>query len=148
MRLTPFSRAISAAADALLARDVGGGHLVGGGRPAGADDEAGALVADLRLAQAGIGDRLLRGDEVVGRAVAHEAPQLAVHRGIEVQRDGAVHVAAEAALLVFLDELDAAVARAQRADDLVLVVADAGDDPQPCDDDASHDDLVRGLLER
>src|SRR3546814_4173927 len=66
-----------------FAREIGRFHLVGGRGSAGAHDDAGTLVRDLCVGEAGIGDRFAHGDVVIGGAVAHEAPDLAVDRSEE-----------------------------------------------------------------
>src|SRR3546814_384325 len=139
----------------LLARGVEGGHHVRSGRASGAHDQPGAGGRDLRRLQPGIGDRLLHGQVVVGRTVAHEAQQLAVDTLGEIELHGAVDVAAEAKLLVLLGEHDARPARLEGGGDLLLVVADAGDDTDPGDHHAPQCDLrhavapaVAGLANR
>ena len=124
---------------ALLLGDDGRLHDGAGGRPAGAGDQAGALVGDLGLAEARVGDRLLHGEIGVGRAVAHEAAQAAVDQLVDVDLQRAGDLAAEAELRVLRHELDAGLAVLQRLRDLGGVVADRGDDAQAGDDDTLHD---------
>ena len=65
---------------ALGAGDVGGLDDGAGRRAARAHDDAGALVRDLVVLEAGVADRLLHGDVVPGGAAAVEAHGAAVDR--------------------------------------------------------------------
>jgi len=73
----------------------------------------------------------------VGRAVPHEAAQLAVDRRVEVDVRAPSHLAAKAQLGVLGHRHDARAALAQRGQDFVLVQADAGNDADAGDDHAA-----------
>jgi len=126
----------------LLAHHVGGLHLVGARGATGAGDEAGTLAGDLLRGKAGILDGLRHGDIGVGRGIAHEATQLAVDQGVEVDIDDAGDLAAEAALGVLLLEANAGAPVPERLDDGFPVVAQAGYDAQASDYHSSHGSLL------
>ena len=110
------------------AQDVGGLHLPFAGAAAGAGDQAGARIADLFLGQARVGDGVAHRDVAVGRGIAHEALELAVDGGLEVEFDRAADLAAQAAFGVVGQEADARAPGAQRGGHAVEVVAEAGRD--------------------
>ena len=127
------------AGDALLAQDVHGLHLVERRGAAGAGDQAGARVGNLRVVQPGILDRLLQGQVGIGRGVAHEALDLAVDvQRIHVQRHRAAHLAAHADFGVGRVEADARTTLAQMAGHAFQVIAEAGNQPHSGDHDAAH----------
>jgi hypothetical protein len=139
-------------ADTVLARhlertDALGPLFLGGDRglhdgagrgPARARDEAGALIGDLAVGQAGVGDRLLHGEVGVGGTIAHEAHETAVDQLLDVHLERAGDLAAEAEVAILGHELDAGCAVLQRFRDLGGIVADRGDDTEAGDDDALH----------
>src|SRR3546814_1688707 len=86
-------------------------------------------MRNLHLGKAGVGDGFAHGDVVVGGAVAHEPPDLAVDMRVEIDLQRAVHVAAEANPGIGLAKLDPRTAGIERIDQLGPVAADAGDDP-------------------
>ena len=97
-----------------LGDGIGEAHVLGRGA-ARTHDQPGTLVGDLAVFQAGVSDRLLHGDIVERRAVAHEPAQLAIQCRIDVELDRAMHVAAEPEFGVFLRALDSASAGLERA---------------------------------
>ena len=105
---------------------------------AGTGDQTGALVADVGLVQAGVGDRLLHGHVGVGRRVAHEAPGLAVDMLFQVDIRRPCDLAAHAHFLIGFLEADAREAVPQRLGNLVRLVAEAGHDSQAGNHDATH----------
>ena len=92
--------------------------------PARAHDDAGALVGNVFVLDAGIADRLLHGDVVPGRAAAEEAHGAAVDRVRPDRASAALHLAAEAELGEFLGAADAGFGLAQAGEDFLRVVAD------------------------
>ncbi|MCY1518133.1 hypothetical protein D9M68_528410 [compost metagenome] len=131
------------ALDALFAQQVERFHLVQRGGAARAGDEAGARVGHLLLGQAGIGNGVLHGQVGIGRRVADKAVELAVDEVFEGEVDGAGHLAAQAHFGVGRLEPDAGAAGAQVGGDGLLVVAQARNDAQTGDDDASHGKTLR-----
>jgi hypothetical protein len=67
-----------------------------------AHDEAGALVDDVLLLKPGIGNGLLHREEIVSRAVAHEASRTPVDRAFEIDFEASFHLTAEAHALIRL----------------------------------------------
>jgi hypothetical protein len=100
--------------------------------------EAGALVAHLVRRQPGIGDGLLHGDIVVGRAVAHEPALALVDQRVEVDRRRAMNLAAKAVLGIVGREGNARAPLAQRSRNLRRVGSDRRHDADAGDDDAAH----------
>ena len=90
---------------------------------AGSGDQSGARTGDHVVFQSRILDRLLHGDVVVGRTVAHETAQLAVDPLLYVYVDRPGNMAAEAEFLVFGDEFDAGAPFPQGSSGLFLVIA-------------------------
>ena len=86
---------------AFLTQNVDGLHLVQRGGATAAGDQAGARVADLFFGQASVGDRLLHGQVGKGRGIAHEALDLAVDSGVQVDLHAAGDMAAQAHFCVF-----------------------------------------------
>ncbi|MNT82795.1 hypothetical protein D3C72_2225750 [compost metagenome] len=75
--------------------------------------------------------------------MADEAIELAVDEVFEGKVDGAGHLAAQAHFGVGRLEPDAGAAGAQVGGDGLLVVAQARNDAQTGDDDASHGETLR-----
>jgi hypothetical protein len=82
----------------------------------------------------------------VERDFAHEATRLALDRRLPGQVRQPRNAAAQAGVTVLLAEADADAPGAQRGGDRILVVAQAGDDPQPGDGDAPGQSLVISTL--
>jgi hypothetical protein len=101
-------------------------------------DHPGAIVRDLRVAEACVGDRLFHREIGIGCAVAHEATQAAVDQLVDIELERAGDLAPEAEFLVLRHRLDAGLALLQRLRHLGGVVADRGDDSQAGDDDTFH----------
>ena len=55
---------------------------------------------DVLLFQAGVGDRLLHGEKIVRRTVAHEAARTPVDRGFDVDLQAAVNLTAKTHLAI------------------------------------------------
>ena len=123
---------------AFFDHDLVGIEEVRGRRPARAHDQAGARIGDIAFFQPGICDRLLHGDEVIGRTRTHEAQVALVDMVFQHDLGHAVDLAAKAVLGIFRRENDAGSARLQAFGDFLGIVADGRDDPQPGDDDAAH----------
>jgi hypothetical protein len=123
---------------AFFPRDVRGGDQAPGGRTTRTHDEARALVGNVSFREAGIRDRFLHGDVVVGRPVPHEAPPAPINRFIGIDLQRAMHVAPEPQVAVLLGKRDAGAPLAQRIQHLGLVVADARHDPHSGYDHAFH----------
>lgn len=128
------------ALDAFLAQGIDGFHLVQGGSAAGAGDQAGAGVGNLFRSQAGVLDRLLHRQVGVGGGIAHEAEDLAIDQLFEVQVDRTGNVAAQAHLGVGRIEANAGPTRTEVGGNGVFVIAEAGNDAQTGDNDATHAD--------
>ena len=126
--------------DAFLAQGVDGFHLVQGGSAAGAGDQAGAGVGNLFRSQAGVLDRLLHRQVGVSGGIAHEAEDLAIDQLFEVQVDRTGNVAAQAHLGVGRIEANAGPTRTEVGGNGVFVIAEAGNDAQTGDNDATHAD--------
>ena len=109
-----------------------------GRRPARADDDPGPFVRDIRRFQTGILHRLIHGDEIVGRAVTHEAQVALVDVIFQHDVRLTVDLGAEAAFGIFGGEDDAGFPGAERGFDFGGGVADGRDDADPGDDDAAH----------
>src|SRR5690606_11639302 len=95
--------------------------------------------------KARVRDRVAHRHPGVGRRIAHEALALAVDLRVEIDRRHAGDLAAQAQLCVFGRGGDAAAALAQRARDLVELVAEAGDDAHAGHDYAAHQLSSRSL---
>lgn len=122
----------------LLAGDLRGVDDGLGRGPAGTDDQARAVVGDLALLQAGVGDRLFHrhmgpagafGEEAGGAAVDQRFP-VTVGRGLDLR--------AEAQIGVGLGELHARFRFPQGGDDLVGAGSDRGHDTDAGNHDATH----------
>ncbi|MCY1429133.1 hypothetical protein D9M71_450370 [compost metagenome] len=133
------------ALDAFLAQGVDGFHLVHGGSAAGAGDQAHARVGDLLGGQAGVFDGLLHGQVGIGSGIAHEAEDLAVDQLFKVQVHGAGNLAAQTHLRVGGVVADTGTAGAQVLGDGSFVIAQAGDDAQASNHDATHADVLQKL---
>ena len=117
----------------------GGGFDDYSGRgPAGTDDQAGALVGDLGLFQAGVCDGLFHGDVAIAGALGEKAGGAAVDQGLPVDLRRRVNLGPEAKLGVFRRGDNAGSGLTERRQHLVGVVADGRDDTQSGDDDAAH----------
>ena len=108
----------------LAAGDVGGLDDRARGRPAGAHDDAGALVGNICFLDAGIADRLLHGDVVPGGAAAEKPHGAAIDRLGRVECRRALDLAAETELGIFIRARDAGLGLAQARQDFLRVVAD------------------------
>ena len=104
-------------------------------------DQAGTHVADLAFVQAGIGDGVAHGHVAVGRCVAHETLELAVHLRVQVDLDLAADLAAQAGFGVVGQGDDAGAAVTQGAGDGIQIVAKAGRDAHAGNDDTTHQKL-------
>ena len=93
-------------------------------------------MADFLLGQAGVFDRLLHRDVVIRRTVTHEAPDFAVDMLFQVDIDFAVNMAAESALLIFLDEFDPGTPFLEGIHDFRLIVPKRRDDAHSGNNDA------------
>ena len=123
----------------LLAGD-GGGFDDGPSRgTARAHDDAGAVVGDLPLLEAGIADRLIHGDVVPGGAAAVETHGAAIDDALGIDRRGTGYLAAEAVRGLRLGASDPGTGLAQGVQNLPGIVADGRDDAHPADDDTPHD---------
>ena len=127
----------------LAARDIGALDDGPRRRAARAHDDAGALVGNVGLFEAGVADRLLHGDVIPGGAAAEKAHGAAIDRFAGIERRRAVHLAAKAKLGIFVGAHDAGFRFAQRRQHFLRVVADGRDDAHPGDDHAFHVCLVR-----
>jgi hypothetical protein len=87
---------------------------------------------------AGVGDGLVHGHMVPGRAAAVEAHGAAVDHFLGAQGRRPVDLAAEAEAGVVLGPAHARLRLAQRRHNFLRVVADGRDDAHPGDDDAPH----------
>ena len=81
----------------------------------------------------------------VGGGVTHEAQDLAVDQLFEVQVDGARDLAAQPHVRIGLVEANAGAPGAQVAGDGLFVIAQAGNDTQASDHDATHADVLQKL---
>ncbi|MNF62732.1 hypothetical protein D3C84_444170 [compost metagenome] len=133
------------ALDALLTQGVDGFHLVDGRRAAGAGDQAHARIGDLFGAQARVFDGLLHRQVGVGGGIAHEAEEFAIDQLFQVQVDGAGHLAAQTHLRIGGVVADTGLAGAQVGGNGGFVIAQAGDDAQASDHDATHADVLQKL---
>src|SRR6185503_11503395 len=122
----------------LFAGDIGGADDGARRRPAGAHDDAGALVDDLAGLEPCVADGLVHGNVVPADARFHEAPRLAWDHALPLQLRLAVHLATEAQLGVSLGADDAGLALPQRGKDLLGAVSDRGNDAHAGDYHASH----------
>ena len=109
-----------------------------GRRPARTRHQPGARMRDQIVAQARIGNRLAHRDIGIGRARPHEAERALVHMLFHIQVDGTRDLAAKAMLDHRLVGPDPRPPGLERGQNLGGVVANAGDDPQPGDDDTTH----------
>ena len=125
----------------LATHDVSGLDLVGGRCATGTGDQAGTLVGDLLRAQAGISDRLLHGDVGIRRGISHETQLLAIDMVFEVDVDYARDLAAEAKLGVFLFAADTGTSLLEGFQDLLAIIAQAGNNAQPGDYHSTHGSL-------
>src|SRR5437016_1027319 len=85
-----------------------------------------------------IGDCLLHGDVVPGRALPHEASGAPIEHLEWVELGGAMHLATEAELSIFRRERDTRPRGLQAFQHFGNVIADGGYDPHAGDDDSSH----------
>ncbi len=129
------------ATQALGAHHVCGLDLVCGGSATGTGDQAGTLVGNLLFGETGIGNRLRHGDVGIGRSIPHEAQLLAIDVVFEIDVDNAGHVATEAQLGVFLFAADTRTSFAERFQDLLAIIAQAGNNAQPGDYHSTHGSL-------
>lgn len=90
--------------------------------------------------QAGVLDRLLHRQVGVSGGIAHEAEDLAIDQLFEVQVDRTGNVAAQAHLGVGRIEANAGPTRTEVGGNGVFVIAEAGNDAQTGDNDATHAD--------
>ena len=127
------------ASRALLAGNVGGRDNGSGRWPARAHDDAGARVGNVGLANAGIGDGLFHRHVVPARAFAHEAIDALVDMGGGVDVRLAADLTFEIVVGKALHEADTALAAFQRGGDFLRIIPDRGNDPQPRNDDTTHD---------
>jgi hypothetical protein len=81
-------------------------------------------VRDVALLEAGVADRLLHGDMVPGGAAAEKAHGAAIDRVLGVEAGGAVHLAAEAELGIFVGARNAGFGLVQARQHFLGVVAD------------------------
>ena len=109
---------------ALGAGDIGGLDDSAGRRPARAHDDAGHLVRDFALLEAGVADRLLHGDVVPGGAAAEEAHGAAIDRLLGVEAGRAVHLAAETELGISVGARNARLGIVQARQNFLGAVAD------------------------
>src|SRR5690606_12765802 len=123
---------------AFLAQDVHGFHLVQSGSTTAAGDQAGTHVADLLFTQAGIGDGLLHGQVGEGGGITHEALDLAVNGGVQVNLHAAGNLAAQAHFCVFGVMGNAGLAFFQAGSNAFQILAKAGDDAHTGNHDATH----------
>ena len=123
---------------AFFPRRVRGPDQVRGRCPAGADDNARALVRDIGLFQPRISDRLFHGQIVEGRAVAHKAQRLAVDMFGQIDFQRTRHLAAELIFRIFRRRHNTGAAGVQRRRYFFLVITNRGDDPQSGDNDPTH----------
>ena len=133
------------ALDALVTQDVDGFHLVDGRSTTGAGHQADARVGDVIEGEAGVFHGLLHCQIGVGGSVTHEAQDLAVDQFFEVQVDGTGNLAAQPHVRVGLVEANAGAAGAQVAGDGLFVIAQARNDTQASDHDATHADVLQKL---
>ena len=125
-------------AHALVAQQVGRLDLPLRRTAAGARHHAGARMAHLVAAEAGVGDGRAHREIGIGRGVAHEAAQLAVDGGVQPHLRRARHLAAQAARGVVGDRADAALQLLQRARHRVRHIAEAGHDAHAGHHHAAH----------
>src|SRR5690606_37223265 len=102
-------------------------------------------VGHLLVAQARVCDRLLHGQVGIGRRVAHEPVDLAVDQLFQIQVDRAGNLAAQAHFGIGRVEADARATFAQAGGDSGFVSAQAGNDAQTGNDDATHADTLQKL---
>src|SRR3990167_2685551 len=124
--------------DALLAHDVQGFHLVEGRGATGTGDQADARIGNIFGAETGVLDRLFHGQGGEGCRIAHEAINLAVDQFFQFQVNGAGHLAAQAHLGVFRIETDTCPASAKVGGYGFFIIAQAGNDAQTGNHDATH----------
>src|SRR5690606_34598873 len=115
-----------------------GFHLVEGGSATGARNQADARIGDLLGIQTGISDCLLHGQVGEGCGITHETQYLAVDEFFQVELDRAGNLTAHADFGIGRVETDAGTASPQAVSHRLLVGAQAGNDAQTGDHDATH----------
>ncbi len=109
-----------------------------GGGPARPHDDARHRVGNVALLEPGIGNGLLHGEVVPGRALAHEAGDAAVQHFERIQDRIALDLAAEAQFGIVGGGNDARLGGAQACRHLIERIADRGNDTHAGDDNSSH----------